>query len=43
MLKDFLMQKKIGDVKSLGLLKSDMSKYFATPELTQVFRQTRKG
>jgi hypothetical protein len=34
---------QIGDVKSLGLLKSDMSKLFATPELTQVFRDTRKG
>jgi hypothetical protein len=41
--KRYFDAEKIGDVKSLGLLKSDMSKYFATPELTQVFRQTRKG
>ena len=34
---------KVGDVKSLGLLKSDMDKLFATPELLDIFRNTRKG
>ena len=41
--KRYLDAEKIGDVKSLGLLKSEMSKLYATPELTEVFRQTRKG
>jgi len=41
--KRYFDTEKIGDIKSLGLLKTDMSKLYATPELTQVFRQTRKG
>ena len=41
--KRFFDAEKIGDVKSLGILKSEMSKLYATPELTQIFRQTRKG
>ena len=41
--KRFFDAEKIGDVKSLGILKTDISKLYATPELTQVFRQTRKG
>jgi hypothetical protein len=39
----FFDAEKIGDVKSLGILKSNISKLYATPELTQIFRQTRKG
>ena len=39
----YLDADKIGDIKSLGLLKSEMSKLYATPELLDVFRQTRKG
>ena len=41
--KRYFDAEQIGDIKSLGILKSNMSKVFATPELTQVFRQTRKG
>ena len=41
--KRYFDAERIGEVKSLGLLKSEMNKLFATPELTQVFRQTRKG
>ena len=41
--KRYLDADKIGDIKSLGLLKSEMSKLYATPELLDVFRQTRKG
>ena len=41
--KRFFDAEKIGEVKSLGILKTNMSKLYATPELTQIFRQTRKG
>ena len=41
--KRYFDAEKIGDIKSLGILKSDMSKLYATPELVQVFKETRKG
>ena len=41
--KRFFDSDKIGDVKSLGLLKSEMNKLHATPELLDIFRNTRKG
>ena len=41
--KRFFDSDKIGDVKSLGLLKSEMNKLYATPELLDIFRNTRKG
>ena len=34
---------KIGDLKSLGLMKTNMSKLFASPELVQAFRGTNVG
>jgi len=39
----FLGTQKIGAMKSLGLLKSDMEKLYATPELVQAFRGTSVG
>jgi len=41
--KRFFNTEKIGDLKSLGLMKSNMSKLYATPELVQAFRGTNKG
>ncbi len=41
--KRFFNAEKVGDVKSLGLLKSEMNKLYATPELLDIFRNTRKG
>ncbi len=41
--KRFFDSDKVGDVKSLGLLKSEMNKLHATPELLDIFRNTRKG
>ena len=41
--KRFFDTQKIGDLKSLGLMKSNMSKLYATPELVQAFRGTNKG
>ena len=41
--KRFFNTEKIGDLKSLGLMKSNMSKLYATPEFVQAFRGTNKG
>ena len=41
--KRFFDTQKIGDLKSLGLMKSGMSKLYATPELVEAFRGTNKG
>ena len=38
--KRYFDAEKIGDIKSLGILKTNMSKLYATPELIQVFRGT---
>ena len=42
MLKDAFDAEKIGDVKSLGILKSDISKLYASPELTQALDKQEK-
>jgi hypothetical protein len=41
--KRFFDVQKIGDLKSLGLMKTNMSKLFASPELVQAFRGTNVG
>jgi hypothetical protein len=41
--KRFFDTQKIGDLKSLGLMKTNMSKLFASPELVQAFRGTNVG
>jgi len=38
--KRYFDSEKIGDIKSLGILKTNMSKLYATPELIQVFKGT---
>ena len=38
--KRYFDAEKIGDIKSLGILKTNMSKLYATPELIQVFKNT---
>ena len=38
--KRYFDAQKIGDIKSLGILKTNMSKLYATPELIQVFKGT---